>query len=148
MAIWHPKTCKSRACILHFSPLPIHMLSPLINAAYSKENWNQWIEAKLDNEVLLIYSVNASIIPSFGFEIISEKQKINKKWLFTKSILISPLHLWLLSFPLNRHGKGLIIVIFLNILLLFVIPFSWLSRALSQNGAPQLCEAPVPNSSL
>lgn len=27
-------------------------------------------------------------------------------------------------FPLNRHGNGLIVVIFLNILLLFVIPFS------------------------
>lgn len=29
----------------------------------------------MHNEVLLIYSVNASIIPAFGFEIISEKQK-------------------------------------------------------------------------
>lgn len=84
MAIWHPKTCKSRAHILHFSPLPIHMLSPLINAACSKENWNHWIEAKLDNEVLLIYSINASIIPAFGFEIISKKQRNILKMAFYK----------------------------------------------------------------
>lgn len=77
-----------------------------------------------------------------------QRNKKNPKNVFYKVNFNLSINLWLLFFPLTRHGKGLITVLLLKELLLFVIPISRLSRALTQNAAPQLCEAPVSNSPL